>query len=110
MSLLTPRYSARLRLSGPARPLPSWSGEGAGGHERSDKVELSLIKETAQEIFQSSKTVALTGAGISAESGIPTFRGSQSLWSKYDPAEFADVEAFLRNPGKVWQMIKELIL
>ena len=73
-------------------------------------MELSLIKETAQEIFQSSKTVALTGAGISAESGIPTFRGSQSLWSKYDPAEFADVEAFLRNPGKVWQMIKELIL
>lgn len=73
-------------------------------------MELSLIRETAREIFQSSKTVALTGAGISAESGIPTFRGSQGLWSKYDPAEFADVEAFLRNPGKVWGMIKELIL
>lgn len=72
-------------------------------------MEDNLIRELGEDIIRSKKTVALTGAGISAESGIPTFRGSQGLWSKYDPAEYADIDAFMRNPAKVWVMIKELI-
>ncbi len=46
----------------------------------------------------------LTGAGISAESGVPTFREAQSgLWSKYDPMELATPDAFLRDPELVWR-------
>ena len=57
---------------------------------------------------QSRLAVALTGAGISVESGIPAFRGSQGLWDRYDPQEYAHIKAFLTNPGKVWKMLAEL--
>ena len=46
----------------------------------------------------------LTGAGVSAESGIPTFREAQTgLWENYDPMDLATPEAFLRDPGLVWR-------
>jgi NAD-dependent deacetylase len=45
----------------------------------------------------------LTGAGISAESGVETFRGSNGLWSKLKPEELANFGAFLRNPELVWE-------
>jgi len=47
--------------------------------------------------------VALTGAGISAESGIPTFRGAGGLWRDFAPEELATPEAFERNPRLVWE-------
>jgi len=46
--------------------------------------------------------VALTGAGISVESGVPTFRGETGLWRDYSPQELATPEAFRRDPGLVW--------
>lgn len=49
------------------------------------------------------RTVVLTGAGISAESGVPTFRGDDGLWSKYNPAELASMAAFKRDPKLVWE-------
>ncbi len=46
----------------------------------------------------------LTGAGVSAESGVPTFREAQDgLWAKYDPHELATPEAFLANPELIWR-------
>ncbi len=48
------------------------------------------------------RVVALTGAGISAESGVPTFRGPGSLWERYRPEELATPEAFARDPTRVW--------
>jgi NAD-dependent deacetylase len=57
-----------------------------------------------REALQRAKSVAaLTGAGISAESGIPTFRGPGGLWRNYHPHELATPEAFARDPRLVWE-------
>jgi NAD-dependent deacetylase len=72
-------------------------------------VEDALIKKAAQDILSSQKTIALTGAGISVESGIPDFRSAGGLWSKYNPEEYAHISAFQSNPAKVWQMIKDMM-
>jgi NAD-dependent deacetylase len=50
------------------------------------------------------RVVALTGSGISAESGVPTFREAQTgLWERYDPQDLATPEAFARDPRLVWE-------
>ncbi|HSO72200.1 MAG TPA: NAD-dependent deacylase [Thermodesulfobacteriota bacterium] len=70
--------------------------------------EQSAIPQLADLLQRSRMTVALTGAGISVESGIPAFRGSQGLWDRYDPLEYAHIDAFMADPGKVWKMLAEL--
>ncbi len=47
--------------------------------------------------------VALTGAGISTESGIPDFRSASGMWAEFDPQEYATLGAFRRDPEKVWR-------
>jgi len=47
--------------------------------------------------------VFFTGAGISAESGIPTFRGKDGIWNKLKPEELANFSAFMKNPDMVWE-------
>jgi NAD-dependent deacetylase len=61
---------------------------------------LSLLKKY---LDKSAKIVFLTGSGISKESGIPTFRGKDGLWRKYDPTTLASISAFLENPKLVWE-------
>ncbi len=51
--------------------------------------------------------MVLTGAGISAESGVPTFRGTNGLWSKLSPEELASFDAFLKNPELVTEWYKQ---
>jgi len=67
-----------------------------------------LIDNASEAIINSSLTLALTGAGISVESGIPDFRSAGGLWSRFDPSEYATIEAFRANPEKVWQMLAEM--
>jgi len=66
------------------------------------------LERVADKLSNSKKAVALTGAGISVESGIPHFRGKNGLWSKYDPEEYTHINAFMSNPEKVWKMLEEL--
>lgn len=49
------------------------------------------------------RILALLGAGVSAASGLPTFRGAGGLWRTYDATALATPEAFEANPGLVWQ-------
>ena len=65
-------------------------------------------RDVARIIKEKGEAVAFTGAGISVESGIPAFRGGQGLWEKYDPMEYAEIGAFMRDPGKVWAMLREM--
>ena len=63
------------------------------------------IPKSLVETLRSAYSVAvLTGSGISAESGVPTFRDAQTgLWVRYDPMELATPEAFTRDPRLVWE-------
>lgn len=67
-----------------------------------------LINKAIQILYDSKMTIALTGAGISVESGIPDFRSAEGLWSIYDPSEYATIDAFMANPEKVWNMLREM--
>jgi NAD-dependent deacetylase len=67
----------------------------------------NLIHKAARALASSTHTVALTGAGISVESGIPPFRGQGGLWEKIDPMEFAHIDAFIKDPAKVWNVLVE---
>jgi NAD-dependent deacetylase len=60
----------------------------------------------AELIRQHSPCVALTGAGISTESGIPDFRSPTGLWARFDPLEYGSIEAFRADPLKVWSFYK----
>jgi NAD-dependent deacetylase len=61
------------------------------------------IKQIARRIQSASRITLLTGAGISAASGVPTFRGKEGLWRSYSPQELATPEAFQNNPKLVWE-------
>ena len=67
----------------------------------------SAILSVAHEIKHAKRAVAFTGAGISAESGLATFRGRDGLWNKYDPA-VASIESFAQDPRKFWQFAREI--
>ena len=63
-----------------------------------------LIKDRIKNI---EKVVFVTGAGISQESGIPTFRGKEGLWRNHDPMKLATIDAFYDNPKLVWEWYNE---
>jgi NAD-dependent deacetylase len=69
----------------------------------------SLYHKIAELLVTQQPCVALTGAGISAESGIPTFRSQGGLWEKYDPLVYASIEVFRQDPSKYWTIRGDFI-
>jgi NAD-dependent deacetylase len=68
---------------------------------RQDRVEIPA--GLVDRLRRAKRVAALTGAGISAESGVPTFREAQTgLWARFDPQELATPQAFQRDPRLVW--------
>ncbi|HEY8111224.1 MAG TPA: NAD-dependent deacylase [Candidatus Nitrosotenuis sp.] len=62
-----------------------------------------MFESVSDQIRDAKKIVFVTGAGISQESGIPTFRGKDGYWRKYDPMQLATIDAFYQNSKLVWE-------
>ena len=69
-----------------------------------NKTSFDILSELTESLRAARRVVALTGSGISAESGIPTFRDAQTgLWAQYRLEDLATPDAFRRNPRLVWE-------
>jgi NAD-dependent deacetylase len=64
---------------------------------------LADLEQARTWLSEANSVAVLTGAGISAESGIPTFRGAGGLWKDYKPEDLATPEAFAKDPKLVWE-------
>lgn len=62
-----------------------------------------MVKEIVETMVNCRRCVVLTGAGMSAESGVDTFRGKGGLWGKFRAEELATMDAFVANPRIVWE-------
>ena len=68
---------------------------------------MKMFESIRDQIKDSKKIVFVTGAGMSQESGIPTFRGKDGLWRNYDAMKLATIDAFYENPKLVWEWYNE---
>jgi len=67
------------------------------------------VAELATLVRERQPCVALTGAGVSTESGIPDFRSRTGIWADVDPFEVASIQAFRRDPDRVWSFYRARI-
>ncbi len=75
---------------------------------REERRRDACYRKAAREIRDRKPVVALTGAGVSVDSGIPDFRDAGGLWERFDPMEYAHIDAFRRNPEKTWLLFQEM--
>ncbi len=84
------------RTRSPARLMSSTSTS-------TTKLDDADVESFQKHLRYSDRVLALCGAGLSAASGLPTFRGAGGLWRSYDATSLATPDAFSRDPGLVWQ-------
>jgi len=66
-----------------------------------------MFDSIADQLREAKRIVFVTGAGISQESGIPTFRGKDGYWRKHDPMKLATIDAFYDDPKLVWEWYED---
>ena len=66
------------------------------------------VLELKEAIQKSDSVVAFSGAGLSAESGIPTYRGAGGLWNEYDPDKYANIDYFNHDPSYYWRFFRDV--
>jgi NAD-dependent deacetylase len=69
---------------------------------------MDTVAALAKDIKASNHVIAFTGAGISAESGISTYRGQGGIWNKYDPAIYANIDSFMSDPSYYWNFFRDV--
>jgi len=74
---------------------------------KEETLSAKLISEAADLITAASLAVVSTGAGMSSESGVRTFRGEDGFWREYRAEDLASIEGIRRNPGLVWEWYRE---
>ena len=65
------------------------------------------VERAAALLSEARSAIAFTGAGISAESGIPVYRGDGGLWTKFDPYKVAHIETFMNDPAQYWSYSRD---
>ncbi len=89
--------------------LDFFHGQASDNHREENMYSIEAqLHEVAERLAAGKKNVALTGAGISVDSGIPDFRSPGGLWERYEIAEYGTIEAFNQDPVKVWSMLAEV--
>jgi NAD-dependent deacetylase len=73
-----------------------------------NRINLANLEALVQVLKSSRYVVVFTGAGISSESGIPTYRGEGGLWTKYDPNRYASISHFNQDPSYYWNFFKDV--
>jgi NAD-dependent deacetylase len=75
---------------------------------RQKTKDVDVLDALARDLKKSRHVVAFTGAGISSESGIPTYRGEGGLWNTYDPNRYANIAHFRQYPAYYWNFFKDV--
>jgi len=71
-------------------------------------LEKKKIFRAAEMLYNAEDAIVLTGAGVSTESGIPDFRGEGGIWEKYKPEIYGNIQAFIKNPAKFWELAEKV--
>ncbi len=66
-------------------------------------LDQTLLERARKHLARAKRVTVLTGAGVSAESGVPTFRGADGLWKNHDVTQLATPQAFAADPALVWE-------